>query len=64
MGSSNELYANTLQEFPDLKLVASGGVSNMDDLYKLRDIGCFGAIVGKAIYEGRVTLKELEKFNS
>ena len=62
-GASNELYASVLKDFPDLKLIASGGVSNMDDLYKLREIGCFGAIVGKAIYEGRVTVKELEKFS-
>jgi phosphoribosylformimino-5-aminoimidazole carboxamide ribotide isomerase len=62
-GSSNDLYASVLKDFPDLKLIASGGVSSMDDLYKLRDIGCFGAIVGKAIYEKKVTLKELEKFN-
>jgi phosphoribosylformimino-5-aminoimidazole carboxamide ribotide isomerase len=62
-GSSNDLYASVLKDLPDLKLIASGGVSSMDDLYKLREIGCFGAIVGKAIYEKRVSLKELEKFN-
>ena len=62
-GSSNDLYTSVLKDFPELKLIASGGVSSMDDLYKLREIGCFGAIVGKAIYEKRVTLKELEKFN-
>jgi phosphoribosylformimino-5-aminoimidazole carboxamide ribotide isomerase len=62
-GSSNDLYASVLMDFPELKLIASGGVSSMDDLHKLREIGCFGAIVGKAIYEKRVTLKELEKFN-
>jgi phosphoribosylformimino-5-aminoimidazole carboxamide ribotide isomerase len=62
-GSSNDLYASVLKDFPDLKLIASGGVSSMDDLHKLRYIGCFGAIVGKAIYEKRVSLKELEKFN-
>lgn len=62
-GSSNELYASVLKDFPDLKLIASGGVSSMDDLHKLHEIGCFGAIVGKAIYEKKVTLKELEKFN-
>ena len=62
-GASNELYASVLKDFPELKLIASGGVSNIDDLYKLREIGCFGAIVGKAIYEGRVTVKELEKFS-
>lgn len=62
-GASNALYSSILKDFSDLKLIASGGVSNMDDLYQLRDIGCFGAIVGKAIYEKKVTLKELEKFN-
>jgi phosphoribosylformimino-5-aminoimidazole carboxamide ribotide isomerase len=62
-GASNELYEKTLDEFKDLQLIASGGVSNMDDLYKLEEIGCFGAIVGKAIYEGKVTLKELMKFS-
>jgi phosphoribosylformimino-5-aminoimidazole carboxamide ribotide isomerase len=62
-GASNELYEKTLDEFKDLKLIASGGVSNMADLEKLAEIGCFGAIVGKAIYEGKVTLKELMKFS-
>jgi phosphoribosylformimino-5-aminoimidazole carboxamide ribotide isomerase len=62
-GASNELYQKTLDEFKELQLIASGGVSNMDDLYKLEEIGCFGAIVGKAIYEGKVTLKELMKFS-
>jgi phosphoribosylformimino-5-aminoimidazole carboxamide ribotide isomerase len=62
-GASNELYEKTLDEFKDLQLIASGGVSNIADLEKLADIGCFGAIVGKAIYEGKVTLKELMKFS-
>jgi phosphoribosylformimino-5-aminoimidazole carboxamide ribotide isomerase len=62
-GSSNELYERTLDDFKDLKLIASGGVSGMDDLEKLKEIGCFGAIVGKAIYEGKITLKELMKFS-
>jgi phosphoribosylformimino-5-aminoimidazole carboxamide ribotide isomerase len=61
-GASNELYEKTLTDFKDLKLIASGGVSSIDDLVKLREIGCFGSIVGKAIYEGKVTLKELMKF--
>lgn len=62
-GASNDLYQSILNDFKNLKLVASGGVSSMDDLYQLRDIGCFGAIVGKAIYENRIGLKELENFN-
>jgi phosphoribosylformimino-5-aminoimidazole carboxamide ribotide isomerase len=62
-GSSNELYERLLQEFTDLQLIASGGVTDMSDLEKLKEIGCFGAIVGKAIYEGRISLKDLEQFH-
>lgn len=47
---------------PGIALIASGGVSTMDDLYRLQEIGCEGAILGKAIYENRITLKDLEKF--
>jgi phosphoribosylformimino-5-aminoimidazole carboxamide ribotide isomerase len=45
-----------------LQLIASGGVSNLQDLKALREIGCAAAIVGKAIYENRITLQELSKF--
>ena len=62
-GAAVELYQSILKDFPKLQLIASGGVSNMKDLELLREAGCFGAIVGKAIYEGRVTLKELQAFN-
>ena len=62
-GSSNELYERLLSDFKDLQLIASGGVTDMSDLEKLKEIGCFGAIIGKAIYEGRISLKELEKFS-
>lgn len=58
-GTSNELYRRILQRFPDLQLIASGGVSSLEDLRGLREIGCSGAIVGKAIYEGRIRLEEL-----
>ncbi len=58
-GPSLGLYKDMLAEFPTLHLIASGGVSNMDDLYQLKEIGVAGTILGKAIYEGRVTLKEL-----
>lgn len=59
-GTSNELYQEILQK-TNVKLIASGGVSSLDDLIKLKEIGCEGAIVGKAIYEGRILLKELRK---
>ncbi len=57
------LYKQILQQFPSLHFIASGGVSNMNDLEVLRETGCSGAIVGKAIYENRISLKELSKFN-
>jgi len=60
LGTSNELYQEILQKVT-VKLIASGGVSSLDDLIKLKEIGCEGAIVGKAIYEGKITLKELRK---
>lgn len=58
-GPAVELYKNIVQKFPALHFIASGGVSSIDDLHALRDAGCGGAIVGKAIYEGRVVLNEL-----
>lgn len=61
-GPSTELYKKIIQQFPSLQLIASGGVSNLQDLKDLRTIGCTDAIVGKAIYENRITLKELATF--
>jgi len=62
-GPSTVLYQSLLTKFPNLKLVASGGVSSLQDLAALAGIGCAGAIVGKAIYENRISLKELQQFN-
>jgi phosphoribosylformimino-5-aminoimidazole carboxamide ribotide isomerase len=62
-GPSTELYKNIIQKFPQLHFIASGGVSNMNDLDELQNIGCKGAIVGKAIYEGRISLNELKRFS-
>jgi phosphoribosylformimino-5-aminoimidazole carboxamide ribotide isomerase len=61
-GPSTALYQKIIKQFPELQLIASGGVSNIEDLKLLRAIGCSGAIVGKAIYENRITLKELASF--
>lgn len=61
-GPSTELYKNIIQKFPQLHFIASGGVSSLADLEELRAAGCSGAIVGKAIYEGRVSLEELKRF--
>lgn len=62
-GPSFDLYRNLQDRSPKLNIIASGGVSNMSDLEILADMGLFGVIVGKAIYEGRVTLKELMTLN-
>lgn len=62
LGPSIELYTRILTQFPTLDFIASGGVSSVQDLTELKKIGCSGAIVGKAIYEGKITLKELQQF--
>lgn len=59
-GPAVALYTNIIQKFPDLHFIASGGVSNMDDLHELSDAGCKAAIVGKAIYEGRIKIADLK----
>ncbi len=61
-GPAIELYQTLLSLFPELDLVASGGVSSMKDLEHLASDGLGGAIVGKAIYEGKIKLKELAAF--
>ena len=63
-GPSIELYKNIIQKFPGLHFIASGGVSNIDDVYELEDINCKGVIIGKAIYEGRIKLNDLIKINA
>jgi phosphoribosylformimino-5-aminoimidazole carboxamide ribotide isomerase len=58
-GPAVELYKGIMQEFPELELIASGGVSNIEDVRVLYEIGCWGVIIGKAIYEERIDLNEL-----
>ncbi len=62
-GPSFDLYKNLQDKCPDLRIIASGGVSDMGDLERLAEMSLYGVIVGKAIYEGRVTLTELSKLN-
>lgn len=59
-GPSIKLYKDILNQ-TQVSLIASGGVSNINDLYRLKEIGCSGVIIGKAIYEGRITMKELSE---
>ena len=61
-GPSFDVYQNLLQEQPNIKLIASGGISAFEELPKLEAMGCEGTIIGKAIYENKIALKELENF--
>lgn len=63
-GSSNALYAQILSRLPELRLIASGGVSSIKDVFELEKIGCSGVIIGKAIYEGKLKLEELKQFST
>lgn len=60
-GASTELYREILEK-TSVQLVASGGISCIEDVFLMKEIGCAGTIIGKAIYEGKITLKELQKF--
>jgi len=58
-GASVNLYKNILNQFPQIKLTASGGVATINDVVELKNIGCKGVIIGKAIYENRIALQDL-----
>jgi phosphoribosylformimino-5-aminoimidazole carboxamide ribotide isomerase len=62
-GPALDLYRDVLTEFPDLQLVASGGVSDVRDLEELTALGCAGAIVGKAFFEGKIPLDYFRVFS-
>ena len=61
-GPSFDLYAEIMDETKDIKLIASGGISHFDELPNLQELGCEGVIIGKAIYENRISLKQLENY--
>ena len=63
-GPAFELYADIMKTLPEVEIIASGGIATMDDILKLDEMGVPGVITGKAIYENRITLKEIEKFIS
>lgn len=60
-GPSVEMYRSMMSVLPDARIIASGGVSSFDDIMRLENAGVPAVIVGKAIYEGRITLKDLER---
>ena len=61
-GPSLDLYSELLTKLPDINLIASGGITTMKDVEDLKALGCEGAIIGKAIYENRISLVDLSKF--
>jgi len=63
-GPAIELYKNLLASCPGLQLIASGGVSSYNDLLELKKINCSGVIIGKAIYEGKISLDQINSLNS
>jgi phosphoribosylformimino-5-aminoimidazole carboxamide ribotide isomerase len=63
-GPAFDLYAEIMKRFPDIKVLASGGVRNLDDIKQLADMGIFATIFGKAYFEGNIKLEELESFTA
>jgi phosphoribosylformimino-5-aminoimidazole carboxamide ribotide isomerase len=61
-GPSFDLYQKILEKTNNIKLIASGGISSIDEFPKLEEMGCEGVILGKAIYENRISLKEIELY--
>jgi phosphoribosylformimino-5-aminoimidazole carboxamide ribotide isomerase len=61
-GTNKILYEKILTKFPEINLIASGGIKDLNDIKSIAGIGLWGVIVGKAIYENKIDLKELVKF--
>src|ERR1039457_7475240 len=61
-GPSLTLYNEIIERFPSLNLIASGGVSCYEDLILIKEAGCSGALIGKAIYEGKISLQQIQDF--
>lgn len=61
-GPATDLYRKILAEFPEMHLIASGGVSSVDDLIALQEAHVPAVVFGKALYEGRITLKDMQRF--
>lgn len=59
-GTAVELYQKLIEKFPEMKIIASGGVARFEEIARLEEIKADGVIIGKAIYEGTITMKQLE----
>lgn len=63
-GPAVELYQSILEKFPEIHLIASGGVSSLHDIHELDEAGVPAVVFGKALYEGKISLKELSNYIS
>ena len=61
-GPAFDMYARLQQRWPEMNFTVSGGISSMDDILKLQEMGMKSVIVGKALYEGHITLRDLMEF--
>ena len=61
-GSSVELYKQMVKDFPAMRIIASGGISSVEEIHQLNEAGVASAIIGKALYEGKIKLEELTDF--
>ena len=61
-GSSIEIYKEISENYPELNLIASGGITDISEIEELNNMEVYGVIIGKAIYEGKIKLEELERF--
>jgi phosphoribosylformimino-5-aminoimidazole carboxamide ribotide isomerase len=61
-GSAVSLYTQMVKDFPAMQIIASGGISSVEEIHLLNDAGISGAIIGKSLYEGRIKLEELKEF--
>lgn len=61
-GPAFDLYGEIMKSQPEVEIIASGGISSMEDILRLNEMGVPGVITGKALYENKITLKEIEKF--
>jgi phosphoribosylformimino-5-aminoimidazole carboxamide ribotide isomerase len=62
LGSSVDLYKQMVSDFPTMQIIASGGVSTVEEIHRLNDAGVHGAIIGMALYEGKIKLEDLKDF--
>ena len=60
-GPNFDLYQKLIDKFPDMSIAASGGVRSMDDIKRLKDMGLYGVIVGRALYEGKIKVEQLKE---